>query len=77
VACPRGAARVDDGKITATIEIPSRNQPKSVLLRLRHPHATPLKRLTVNGKNWRSFDNAREVIRLDGLRGTVTVSARY
>jgi len=28
---------VDHGKITATIEIPSRNLPKRVLVRFRHP----------------------------------------
>ena len=41
---------VDHGKITATVEMPSRNPPKSVLLRLRHPKALPIKSVTVNGK---------------------------
>jgi hypothetical protein len=68
---------VDDGKITATVEIPFRNPPKSVLLRFRHPKAAPIKRVTVNGKNWRGFDNAQEIIRLEGLQGTVAVTARY
>jgi len=68
---------VDHRKITATVEIPSRDSPKSVLLRLRHPKAAPIKRVTVNGKNWRGFDKAQEIIRLDGFRGTVTIMAQY
>jgi hypothetical protein len=67
----------DDGKITATVEIPSRNSPKTVLLRFRHPQAAPIKHVTVNGKDWRRFDNDQEVIRLEELRGTVAVAAQY
>ncbi|HXP63756.1 MAG TPA: hypothetical protein VN829_24835, partial [Dongiaceae bacterium] len=68
---------VANRRITAKIEIPSRNPPKSVLLRLRHPEAALIKRVTVNGKDWRGFDNARELIRLDGLSGAVAVTVRY
>ena len=68
---------IDHGKITAKVEIPSRNAPKSVLLRFRHPKAASIKRVTVNGKNWRGFDNAQEIIRLEGLQGRVAVTAQY
>ena len=68
---------VDHGKITATVEVPSRSPPKSVLLRFRHPQAAPIKRVTVNGRNWRGFDNTQEIIRLEGLQGSVAVTARY
>jgi hypothetical protein len=68
---------VDDGKITATVEIPARTPPKSVLLRFRHPRAALLKSVTVNGKNWRGFDGSHEIIRLEGFQGTVEVVARY
>jgi len=37
------ARKVSDGKITATVEIPARRAPNSVLLRLRHPRALPMK----------------------------------
>jgi hypothetical protein len=67
----------DNGRITATLELPSRSQPKSVLLRLRHPDATPIKTVTVNGKDWTGFDNAREMIRLKGFQGKVIVTSRY
>ena len=68
---------VDNGKITATVEMPSRNPPKTVLLRFRHPKAAPIKSVTVNGKPWSDFDPAKEIIRLHDVRGSVKVEAVY
>ncbi len=68
---------VDNGKITATIEIPNRNPPKSVIVRLRHPKAVPIKSVMVNGQPWTGFNKDKEVIELMGLTGKVTVAARY
>jgi hypothetical protein len=68
---------VDNGKIAATVEMPSRNSPKSVLLRFRHPKALPIKSVAVNGKPWRDFDAAKETIRLRGLNANLKVEAHY
>jgi hypothetical protein len=68
---------VDHGRITATVEMPSRNPPKSVLLRLRHPKVSPLKSVVVNGKDWKDFNKDKETITLQGLTGAVTVQANY
>jgi hypothetical protein len=68
---------VDHGKITATVEMPSRNPPKAVLLRFRHPKASPIKSVTVNGKEWKGFNQDKEVIELKGLTGKLTVQANY
>jgi hypothetical protein len=68
---------LDRGTITATIEIPSRKPPHTVLLRLRHPQQKPIKHVTVNGKAWSNFDPAKEVVRLRDLRGPVKVVAAY
>ena len=68
---------VDHGKITASVEMPSRTAPKAVLLRFRHPNVAPIMSVEVNGKPWKQFDRDKEVVRLDGLRGTVAVTARY
>jgi len=68
---------IDNHRITATVEIPSRDPPKSVWLRLRHPKAAPIKRVMVNGKPYGDFDNAREIIRLEGFQGTVAVMVQY
>ncbi len=70
-------SNIDDGKITAAIELPSRRPPGAVLLRLRHPNAAPINRVTVNGKPWTDFDAPKEVIRLQGVKGTVRVEAGY
>ena len=68
---------VDNGKIKATVSMPSRGGQKAVLLRFRHPRAAPIKRVTVNGQAWEQFDKDKEVIRLEGLTGAVAVEATY
>jgi hypothetical protein len=67
----------DHGKITATVEMPARRTPGSLLLRLRHPRALRMKSVTVNGKTWKDFDPGREVISLHDVQGTVTVESNY
>jgi len=69
---------VDNGKITATVELPSRKAPKEVVLRFRHPKTAPIKGVIVNGKPWTEFNKDKETITLlRGLSGTVAVTARY
>jgi hypothetical protein len=68
---------VDHGKISATVEMPTRKAPKEVVLRFRHPKAAPIKGVTVNGKPWTSYDKDKETITLKGLTGTVAVTAQY
>jgi len=67
----------ENGRITATLEIPSRDRPQSVMVRLRHPQALPMKSVTVDGKTWTDFDAAKEVIRLHDVRGSAQVEAVY
>jgi hypothetical protein len=68
---------VEHGKIAATVEVPARTPAKTVLLRLRHPKAAPIKAVTVNGREWKDFDATKEVIRLKDVTGTVKVEAAY
>jgi len=68
---------VDNGGISATLEMPSRKSPKEVLLRLRHPKVAPIKSVTVNGKEWKDFDAARELVRLSNVTGKVAVTVSY
>ena len=63
--------------ISATVDLPARRTPQSLVLRLRHPKAAPLRRVEVNGEVWTNFDKDKEVIRLDGLKGQVRVQAVY
>ncbi|MGO8745461.1 MAG: hypothetical protein ACLQNE_05685 [Thermoguttaceae bacterium] len=68
---------VDHGKITATVEIPSRRPPKSAIVRLRHPKAQPIKSVTVNGQPWSGFNKDKEVVELTGWTGKVVAVATY
>ena len=68
---------LDNNKITATIEMPDRKSPEKVFLRFRHPQASPIKSVTVNGKKWPDFNNQKEIIELKGLNGTVSIVANY
>ena len=68
---------VHNGKITATIEIPNRKPPKSIVVRFRHPNAAPIKSVTVNGQPWAGFDKDKEAIELTGMQGKVVVTAGY
>lgn len=68
---------VDNGHITAIVEIPKRNPPEDTILRLRHPEAAPIRNVTVNGKRWDDFDPDKEIVRLHCLRGSVRVDVAY
>jgi hypothetical protein len=64
-------------RITATVDLPARNPAAQVKLRLRHPQGTPIASVQVDGKEHRDFDKESGTIDLKGLRGKVTVVARY
>lgn len=66
---------VEHNRINTAVELPVRAMPATVLLRLRHPKALPIKSVSVNGKSWPDFD--KEIIRLKGLTGKVTVVTTY
>lgn len=68
---------VEHGRIAAEVEIPTRNPPKTIRLRLRHPKAAPIKAVTVNSKPWTAFDSRKETIELTGLSGKAAVVASY
>ena len=63
---------VEDGRISATVEMPSRRAPEAVLMRFRHPKSLPMHRVTVNGTSWTEYDTEAVVLR--GLTGTVSVA---
>jgi len=52
------------GKITAALEIAGPIRPQTLLVRLRHPDAKPIKSVKVGGINWADFDAAKEWIRI-------------
>lgn len=68
---------VDQGQIRAVVELPTRDPPSAVLLRIRHPRAAPIRAVQIDGQPWQAIDADKEVIRLDGLRGRVKVTVAY
>jgi hypothetical protein len=68
---------VENGKISATVEIPSRRPVQNVFVRFRHPQSKPMQSVTVNSQPWNDFDAAKEIIRLHDISGTVQVTATY
>ena len=74
----RISARADEGAIEAILTPPERNRPERIYLRLRHPKARPIQRVTLNGQSYDEFDTDKEWIVLPGdLTGVQKVVARY
>ncbi|GMU24029.1 MAG: hypothetical protein AMXMBFR13_41060 [Phycisphaerae bacterium] len=66
------------GEIKATVSPPERNRPRSMYVRLRHPEGKPMKRVTVNGRNWDKFDAQKEWVILPGsVEGVQEIVAEY
>jgi hypothetical protein len=70
-------SHVKQGFIEAAIDAPPRSAPAAVVIRLRHPQGLRMKSVTVNGKAWRSFDAAREFVRIPRPRGRISIRASY
>ena len=73
----RITSHVKDGYIQAAIDPPTRQAPDALVLRLRHPDGKPMRKVLVNGKAVRSFDNAKQIIRLKPVKSKITVRAEY
>jgi hypothetical protein len=57
-------SQAKDGKILADMVMPERARPESLLLRLRHPDAKPMRVVSVNGRSWSDFDKQKEWVRI-------------
>jgi len=64
-----------DHEITAKLEAPCRNSPKTIRLRFRESGGRLPSSIQVNGKRWRQFKG--EWVQLPGDVGAATVVARY
>jgi hypothetical protein len=53
------------GSITVEIDVPDREVPRVLFVRLRHPQAKPIRAATVNGKPWTDFNVQEESVRID------------
>jgi len=70
-------SHVDEGYIEARVEPLERGKPKQVVLRLRHPDEKPIKRVTIDGRQYRGFDAEAETITFEPRAGPAVVRAYY
>ncbi|MPY86977.1 MAG: hypothetical protein GEU99_03555 [Luteitalea sp.] len=71
-------SHVEAGEIRADVQMPSRSQPKTLLVRLRHPDGQRMRAVTVNGERWSDFDPQQEWVRVsDPDRPRYAIVARY
>jgi hypothetical protein len=68
---------VNDGFIEAEISSPAHNNYKVLVIRLRHPEGKSMRSVTVNGKEYKDFDNSRDIIRLIPTPEKIAVKAYY
>jgi len=65
-------------EIQATVTPPQRNPPATIYVRLRHPEAKPMQKVTVNGAAWDRLDARQEWVILPGkLDGPQLIVVRY
>jgi hypothetical protein len=66
------------GRIKAILSPPTRNAPKTIYLRFRHPESKRITSVTVNGQDHAQFDADKEWVILPGtLNGTQEVVVTY
>lgn len=66
------------GEIKAIVDLPQRNDPKTVYLRIRHPQAQPICSVDLNGKDYQQFDVEKEWIILpENISGRQELVVRY
>ena len=65
-----------NGVVHATVAVPDREHPKTVILRLRLPANERIAGVTAGGRPFRRFDPRTGTIDLSGLSGTIELSAR-
>ena len=71
-------SHANKGYIEATINPPTPQAPRNLVLRLRHPEGKPMRAVTVNGKPYSDFDSQEETVRIvpDGA-APIVVRASY
>ena len=71
-------SRADHGEIATTVELSDRKPPTALLVRFRHPQEKSLRAATVNGREWSTFDPAKEWVRIPHPKaGHLVITARY
>jgi hypothetical protein len=67
----------DKGFIEATINSPTRNPPRNIVIRLRDPNEKKIKSVTVNGQPHTDFDPAADTVRVAHPQETLNIHANF
>jgi len=70
-------SHVDRGLVEATVSTPQRNRPRDIVVRIRHPQGSRMKRVELNGGDWSKFDSERELITVPVDRKVATLQVFY
>jgi hypothetical protein len=57
-------SHIKEGYIEAEITPPTREMPKEIVIRLRHPEGKLMRTVTVDGKEHKDFDASKDIVRL-------------
>lgn len=71
------SSHVNLGYIEAVVFPPSRELPKQIVLRLRHPEGKRIRAVSINGRVSRDFDPAREIVTIKPGREAIGVRVSY
>ena len=70
-------SRLSQGKVQVTIEAPTRQSPREIVLRLRAPENRPIQSVRVNGKRHSNFDERAQLVRLKPTQATMSVEVAF
>ena len=60
------------------LRMSQRSRPKALLVRFRHPHARPMRAVSVNGRAWSDFNTAQEWVRTERpMEARYSIVAEY
>lgn len=68
-------SKINHGFVKASLTIPQRDSIKGIYLKLRLPNRKKITRVSINGKEYRQFDPATEIIDLTGCAGELDIKA--
>ncbi len=66
-----------DNEIKATVDVPDRDAPEQLVVRLRHPSGKQIRSVTVNGRHWTNFNTRKEYISIPSPSGKYIISVKY
>ncbi len=70
-------SRAATGEILVRLAPPTRNPPRRIRLRVRHPDRTPMRRVWVDGLPHPDFDPDREIITVQGATSPLEIKIQY